>query len=47
MMKEIPLDPWGKPYQYRRPGTHNPDEYDLFSMGKDGQSDTADDQQDG
>ncbi len=37
------LDPWGHPYQYRNPGKHNPDKYDVFSMGEDGLPDTADD----
>jgi general secretion pathway protein G len=37
------LDPWGRPYQYRNPGKHNPDKYDIFSMGPDGQPDTQDD----
>ena len=32
--KTVPLDPWGKPYQYRNPGQQN--EYDLLSTGKDG-----------
>jgi len=36
-------DPWGKPYQYRYPGTKNPTGYDLFSLGKDGQEGTSDD----
>jgi general secretion pathway protein G len=36
-------DPWGHPYQYRNPGKHNPDNYDVFSMGEDGLPDTADD----
>jgi general secretion pathway protein G len=36
-------DPWGHPYQYRNPGKHNPDKYDVFSMGPDGLPDTADD----
>lgn len=31
-----PLDPWGRPYQYRYPGTHNKNSYDLFSYGPDG-----------
>jgi general secretion pathway protein G len=35
-MKQIPKDPWGNPYVYRAPGTHNPQEFDLFSMGPDG-----------
>lgn len=29
------LDPWDKPYQYRFPGQHG--EYDLFTLGADGQ----------
>ena len=37
------LDPWGHPYQYRNPGKRNPDKYDVFSMGPDGQPDTDDD----
>ncbi len=28
-------DPWGRPYVYRFPGEHG--EYDLFSLGSDGQ----------
>lgn len=35
LKKAVPNDPWGKPYQYRQPGEHG--EYDLFSLGKDGQ----------
>ncbi|HJV26882.1 MAG TPA: type II secretion system major pseudopilin GspG [Aromatoleum sp.] len=35
LRKAIPDDPWGKPYQYRQPGEHG--EFDLFSLGKDGQ----------
>lgn len=31
------LDPWGREYQYQSPGTHRPQDYDLFSLGKDGQ----------
>jgi general secretion pathway protein G len=34
---KVPLDPWGRPYQYRYPGTHNKNGYDLFSLGPDGQ----------
>lgn len=36
-------DPWGTPYFYQVPGTHNPDSYDLWSAGPDGQSGTSDD----
>jgi general secretion pathway protein G len=32
--KEIPLDPWGRPYIYKAPGDHG--EYDLISLGLDG-----------
>jgi len=32
--KDVPLDPWGNPYQYRSPGEYG--DYDLFSMGADG-----------
>lgn len=35
LSKDIPLDPWGHPYVYRAPGEHG--DYDLFSMGADGQ----------
>ncbi|HLS29072.1 MAG TPA: type II secretion system major pseudopilin GspG [Opitutales bacterium] len=33
---KLPLDPWNRPYQYRYPGTRNPDSYDVFSLGADG-----------
>jgi len=36
-------DPWGRRYLYKTPGTHNPDSYDLWSMGADGISGTGDD----
>jgi len=32
--KEIPVDPWGRPYIYKAPGEHG--EYDLISLGLDG-----------
>ena len=35
LKKEVPLDPWGKPYLYTAPGERG--EYDLVSLGKDGQ----------
>jgi general secretion pathway protein G len=38
-----PLDPWGHEYQYAYPGTKNKGDYDLWSMGPDGQNGTADD----
>ena len=36
LRRELPTDPWGRPYLYRSPGTLNPDEYDLVSLGRDG-----------
>ena len=33
---KLPLDPWGNPYQYRYPGTHNKGSYDLWSTGPEG-----------
>jgi general secretion pathway protein G len=35
LKKQLPQDPWARPYIYRFPGEHG--EYDLFSYGKDGQ----------
>jgi general secretion pathway protein G len=32
----LPTDPWGNEYVYISPGNHNSD-YDLYSLGKDGQ----------
>ena len=43
LKKDVPLDPWGKPYVYTYPGTHNPGGYDLYSLGPDGQDGTEDD----
>jgi general secretion pathway protein G len=44
LKKAVPADPWGNPYVYRQPGEHG--EFDLLSLGKDGQpggdGDTAD-----
>jgi general secretion pathway protein G len=35
-IQRVSKDPWGNDYQYVLPGTHGK-EYDLFSMGADGQ----------
>jgi general secretion pathway protein G len=43
LKKAVPADPWGRPYVYRSPGQHNPDDYDLFSVGADGSEGTKDD----
>lgn len=35
LSKDVPKDPWGRPYVYRAPGDHG--DYDLYSLGADGQ----------
>ena len=35
LKKAVPPDPWGAAYVYKSPGEHG--EYDLMSLGKDGQ----------
>lgn len=34
-LKQAPVDPWGRPYQYLNPGVKG--EIDVFSVGADGQ----------
>ncbi len=34
LKKDVPLDPWGKPYIYKSPGDHGP--FDILSYGADG-----------
>jgi general secretion pathway protein G len=34
-LEKMPVDPWGRPYQYQCPGTNRPHDYDLSSLGKD------------
>lgn len=36
LRRDVPLDPWGRPYVYRAPGAQGMD-YDLLSYGRDGQ----------
>lgn len=33
-LPQVPNDPWGRPYQYRNPGTVR--SWDLYSLGADG-----------
>jgi general secretion pathway protein G len=35
LKKNVPNDPWDKPYSYVSPGEHG--DYDLYSLGKDSQ----------
>jgi general secretion pathway protein G len=41
-LENKPIDPWGKEYQYESPGTHRPQDYDLFSLGQDGKDGSDD-----
>ena len=41
-LEKKPVDPWGREYQYKCPGTHRTYDYDLYSLGADGQE-SADD----
>lgn len=34
LKRQLPLDPWGRPYQYKAPGEHG--DFDVFSFGRDG-----------
>ena len=35
-IKQLRNDPWGHPYQYRRPGTKHASSFDIWSQGADG-----------
>ena len=35
-MSFIPPDPWGHPYKYIYPGTHNTNGYDIYTLGPEG-----------
>lgn len=41
-LEKKPIDPWGREYVYKSPGTHRTYDYDLYSLGRDGQE-SADD----
>lgn len=34
-LRTLPVDPWGRPYQFRQPGEHGP--IDVYSLGADGE----------
>jgi len=42
-LEKMPVDPWGRPYQYQCPGTNRPHDYDLSSLGKDPKTDVTKD----
>lgn len=37
------MDPFGSSYRYKQPGDENPESYDVWSVGADGDDGTADD----
>jgi len=42
LAKDLPLDPWQRPYAYRSPGAHN-NEFDIWTFGADNIDGNADD----
>jgi general secretion pathway protein G len=42
-LKSDPIDPWGKPFQFKCPGEQDTDTADVWSSGADKQDGTADD----
>lgn len=46
LRKDVPLDPWGMPYQYQYPGGKQIDDFDLYSLGPDKASGGAGDNSD-
>jgi general secretion pathway protein G len=36
LLKQVPIDPWGHPYQYNRPGREGP--YEVICFGADGRA---------
>lgn len=35
-LKDLPLDPWGRPYLFLSPAEFSDDEYDIYTLGADG-----------
>jgi general secretion pathway protein G len=42
-LDKAPVDPWDNEYKIATPGKHNPESFDVWSTGPDGQDGTADD----
>ncbi|HEX4412545.1 MAG TPA: type II secretion system major pseudopilin GspG [Lacipirellulaceae bacterium] len=40
---KVPADPWDRDYRFAAPGKHNPETFDVWSVGPDGQDGTDDD----
>jgi type II secretion system protein G len=43
IFRRLPRDPWGNEYQYCAPAVKNPENFELWSYGKDGRPRTSDD----
>jgi len=43
VLDNVPLDPWGNEYRYRYPGSKDPSEPEISSLGPDGKENTGDD----
>ncbi len=41
-LEREPIDPWGRQYEYKSPGYNRPQDYDLYSLGLDGQESSDD-----
>jgi len=42
-LKKSPKDPWRRMFKYQYPGSRNPNAFDIWSIGPDGQTGTEDD----
>lgn len=36
-LQRVPTDPWNVPYQYRSPGVQSGGDFDVYTLGRDGQ----------
>ena len=36
LKKDVPIDPWGRPYMYKSPGDKDRNGFDIQSLGRDG-----------
>jgi general secretion pathway protein G len=42
-LDKVPKDPWGNDFRISHPGKHNPETFDVWSTGPDGQDGNDDD----
>ena len=38
LRKDVPADPWGRPWVYASPGVRNPNGFGLMTLGRDGKA---------